>query len=143
MALKPRFADVSLEPLGYGEGDYIQVRINPTKKQADAFRREYARSALDVAQRTAPTEAEVKAAAANKKGGKQKAIEGVTKEKVAEMLEKIDAGDPDSIVEACGELQAAYKKCDGLKSPKDFVSGDAREQLAGMILDLIEELGCE
>ena len=45
--------------------------------------------------------------------------------------------------EACDQLWAAYRRCDGEPVPPDFVEGEAREQLAAMILALIESLGCE
>lgn len=44
--------------------------------------------------------------------------------------------------EACDQLWAAYRRCDGDPRPPDFVEGEAREQLAAMILALIESLGC-
>ncbi len=51
----------------------------------------------------------------------------------------IEAGD---IEGACGQLMAAYKKCDGQPRPPDFVEGDAQEQLAAMILQLMADFGC-
>ena len=45
--------------------------------------------------------------------------------------------------EARDQLWAAYRRCDGSPKPPDFVEGQAREQLAAMILALIESLGCE
>ena len=51
--------------------------------------------------------------------------------------ELIDSG---NIEEACGQLKAAYKKCDSDKP--DFVDGVAVPELSEMILDLMEELGC-
>lgn len=51
----------------------------------------------------------------------------------------IEAGDID---EACGQLMAVYNKCDGEFPPPDFVEGDAREELAQMIIDLMASLGC-
>jgi hypothetical protein len=45
--------------------------------------------------------------------------------------------------EACEQLKDAYEKCDGYPKPPDFASGPATEVLAGMILDAIENLGCE
>jgi len=51
----------------------------------------------------------------------------------------IEAGDIDG---ACGQLMAVYKKCDGLPRPPDFVAGEAQEELAQMILDLMASLGC-
>ena len=52
----------------------------------------------------------------------------------------IEAGE---IEEACGQLEAAHKKCDGSLKPPDFVAGDAASTLAGMIKDLMDSLGCE
>lgn len=51
----------------------------------------------------------------------------------------IEAGEIDA---ACGQLMAAYKKCDGQPRPPDFVAGEALEELAQMILDLMASLGC-
>ncbi len=51
----------------------------------------------------------------------------------------IGTGDID---EACAQLMAAHKKCDGLPRPPDFVAGEAREDLAQMILNLMASLGC-
>lgn len=44
--------------------------------------------------------------------------------------------------DACRQLLDAYKRCDGLPSPPEFVSGPAASTLAGMILDLVACLGC-
>lgn len=44
---------------------------------------------------------------------------------------------------ACGVLKRAYKRCDGEPWPPDFIIGEARPQLADMILDLGESLGCK
>ena len=44
--------------------------------------------------------------------------------------------------EACGQLGAALKKCDGQATPPDFVTGDAVEVLKGMIEVLRTTLGC-
>jgi hypothetical protein len=51
----------------------------------------------------------------------------------------IEAGDLD---DACGQLMAAYKKCDGLPRPPDFVDGDSRAELAQLILNLMASMGC-
>ena len=51
----------------------------------------------------------------------------------------IEAGDIDG---ACGQLMAAYKKCDGEDRPPDFVTGSAAAVLASMILELMSSLGC-
>lgn len=45
--------------------------------------------------------------------------------------------------EACDQLRAAYKKCDGDPKPPDFVTGEAVEELAAMIQGVMESLGCE
>jgi hypothetical protein len=44
--------------------------------------------------------------------------------------------------EACDQLWSAYRKCDGKSRPPDFVAGEAAEDLADMILILMDELGC-
>jgi hypothetical protein len=45
--------------------------------------------------------------------------------------------------EACGQLSAALSRCDGYNDPPDYVSGGATVDLARMIRDVINELGCE
>lgn len=45
--------------------------------------------------------------------------------------------------DACGQLVDILKKCDGQVPPPDFVSGEAAEELANMILELMEDLECE
>jgi hypothetical protein len=45
--------------------------------------------------------------------------------------------------EACDQLGAALKKCDGQPSPPDFVTGDAADVLKSMIEVLRTTLGCE
>jgi hypothetical protein len=56
----------------------------------------------------------------------------------------IDSG---KIDEACGQLEAAYKKMDGLNSPgssRDFVvEGNAAIDLAGMVKKLMDTLDCK
>ncbi len=52
--------------------------------------------------------------------------------------ELIDSG---NIEEACGQLAAAYKKCDG--DEPEFVDGVAVSELSEMILEIMEGLGCE
>ncbi len=47
------------------------------------------------------------------------------------------------IQESCQQLRDAYKKCDGQPKPPDFVTGEATEELASMIQDVIDSLGCE
>jgi len=44
--------------------------------------------------------------------------------------------------EACDQLWSIYKKCDGESRPPDFVTGEAAEDLADMILLIMDELGC-
>jgi hypothetical protein len=46
----------------------------------------------------------------------------------------IEAGDFEQAYE---QLEQAYRRCDGLSPPPDFVDGEARETLAAMILDLM------
>ncbi len=43
---------------------------------------------------------------------------------------------------ACQQLSSAHKKCDGIKKPKDFVTGEATVELAGRIEDLMKYLEC-
>jgi len=45
--------------------------------------------------------------------------------------------------EACGQLGAALKKCDGQPNPPDFVAGEAAEVVKGMIEVLRTTLGCQ
>jgi len=45
--------------------------------------------------------------------------------------------------EACMQLSEAHSRCDGDIDPPDYVSGDATDDLAGMILELLNELGCQ
>jgi Tol biopolymer transport system component len=52
----------------------------------------------------------------------------------------IDAG---LYEEACEQLMAAYMKTDGLTPPPDFVTGEQADDLAAMIQDLMDNLGCE
>ena len=44
---------------------------------------------------------------------------------------------------ACGQLKAALKKCDDKRKPPDFVTGLAASELYDLILELMDELGCE
>lgn len=44
---------------------------------------------------------------------------------------------------ACGQLNAASRKCDGNLPPPDFVAGPATLELYKMIFELMENLGCE
>ncbi|MCJ7580765.1 MAG: choice-of-anchor D domain-containing protein [Candidatus Aminicenantes bacterium] len=44
--------------------------------------------------------------------------------------------------DACRKLLAAYKKTDGNPKPPDFVEGEATAELAQLILDLMNSLGC-
>lgn len=52
----------------------------------------------------------------------------------------IEDGD---IEEACTNIEAILKKCDGLPNPPDFLGGVALEDLAGMIESLQTSLGCQ
>lgn len=45
--------------------------------------------------------------------------------------------------EGCQQLRDAYRRTDGELVPSDFVSGPAAPELAGMIEDLMLDLGCE
>jgi len=45
--------------------------------------------------------------------------------------------------EACDQLWSTYRKCDGEPRPPDFVTGDAADDLADMILVVMDELGCD
>jgi hypothetical protein len=45
--------------------------------------------------------------------------------------------------DACQQLVDVLKKCDGQLPPPDFVTGEAREELVEMIIELMEDLGCE
>ena len=51
----------------------------------------------------------------------------------------LDAG---NVAGACNLLQQAYLRADGDSTPPDFVTGAAREELARMVLNLRESLGC-
>ena len=53
-----------------------------------------------------------------------------------------DLIDDGAYEDTCRQLLDAYKRCDGLARPPDFVSGSAAPELAGMILELIGSLGC-
>ena len=44
---------------------------------------------------------------------------------------------------ACTQLKSALGKCDGKSPPRDFVTGPAVSELYNMILEPIEEIGCE
>jgi hypothetical protein len=44
---------------------------------------------------------------------------------------------------ACVQLTEAYTRCDGLPVPSDYVAGSATSTLAGMIQEVINELGCQ
>jgi hypothetical protein len=44
--------------------------------------------------------------------------------------------------EACEQLTEAFSRCDGDNDPPDYVSGDATDELADMIQDVINGLGC-
>jgi len=37
-------------------------------------------------------------------------------------------------------LEPAYKKCDGIPKPPDFVTGDAAAEVAAMIQDILASL---
>ena len=52
----------------------------------------------------------------------------------------IEAGD---IEGACGQLMAAFLKCDGEEIPPNFAEGPGAEHLSGIIDDLMTNLGCD
>ena len=60
------------------------------------------------------------------------------------MLERagdlINSGDTEK---GCKELKLVYDKCDLDSPPPDFVTGESVPELSEMILELIENLGCE
>ena len=91
----------------------------------------------------------------DKKRSADKITKGNGSDKLAEnrlnalrnMIEKaghlIDSG---KIDEACGQLEAAYKKMDGLNTPgssSDFVEGSAVSDLADDVQDLMGTLECK
>jgi len=53
-----------------------------------------------------------------------------------------DLIDDGAIEDACRQLMDAYRRCDGLPRPPDFVSGPAAPTLAAMVLDITLWLGC-
>jgi hypothetical protein len=55
----------------------------------------------------------------------------------------IDSNDPNLLSDICGQLHAALGKTDGQSPPPDFVTGPAAPQLAAMIEELMNSLGCE
>jgi probable HAF family extracellular repeat protein len=52
----------------------------------------------------------------------------------------VDAGD---LAGACGQLHAALVRVDGQPRPPDFVTGDAADEVAGGIQQLMASLGCD
>ena len=44
---------------------------------------------------------------------------------------------------ACGQLHVVLRKCDGIRPPPDFVSGEAVFDLYEMIVELLEKIVCE
>jgi hypothetical protein len=72
----------------------------------------------------------------NSANGRRKAL----RNKIKASGDLIEAG---LIVKACKQLQNAYERTDGLPRPPEFVTGPAAPVLAGMLLDLMAELGCE
>jgi hypothetical protein len=61
-----------------------------------------------------------------------------------EMLETVkNLIEKDEIEYACKALNRAFLRCDSDPWPIDFVEGEAVEELADMILELMDELGCE
>ena len=60
------------------------------------------------------------------------------------LLERVEGHiEKNNINWACFLLKYCYKRCDGLERPSDCVEGDATGELAEMIRDLAESLGCE
>ncbi len=59
--------------------------------------------------------------------------------KLEDVRRQIEAG---RYEDACDQLWSTYRKCDGESRPPDFVTGDAAEDLADMILLLMDDLGC-
>jgi hypothetical protein len=47
------------------------------------------------------------------------------------------------IEDACGQLEACLKKCDGEPKPPEFVGGPSASDLMMMIEDLMSHLACE
>ena len=43
---------------------------------------------------------------------------------------------------ACTQLLTVYKKADGLTTPPDFIAGPSTDDLAEMIQELMDSLGC-
>jgi hypothetical protein len=59
------------------------------------------------------------------------------------MLAQVDALlDTGDLQGACKQLLTVYSKTDGLTPPPDFIAGPSTEDLAEMIQDLIDSLGC-
>ena len=50
--------------------------------------------------------------------------------------------DADYIGWGCFTLERCYMRADGMPRPPDFIIGEAREALIGMILQLMDDLGC-
>jgi hypothetical protein len=59
--------------------------------------------------------------------------------KIEEIAELVAAGD---IATACDEARSLLEKADGMSPPPDFVEGDATANLAQLIQELLELLGC-
>jgi PKD repeat protein len=60
------------------------------------------------------------------------------------MIEAIDDLIEDGDLEgACQQLTDAYNRCDGLPKPPDFVAGSSASELASMLMQLKNNLGCE
>lgn len=59
-------------------------------------------------------------------------------------LQKVESLiEEESYEEACNLLKSVYKHADGQDRPKDFVEGEAREELAAKILELTTALDCD
>ena len=64
---------------------------------------------------------------------------GAWRNKLASAKQQFDAGDIDG---ACGMLTDAYLRADGVSPPPDFVAGEAREEIAALILSVRGWMGC-
>ena len=68
---------------------------------------------------------------------------GNSAEKKLNALRNMIKSAAENVEEACEQLYDAYSKTDGEPNPPDFVEGSAAIELSLMILELMEEIGCE
>jgi hypothetical protein len=61
------------------------------------------------------------------------------RDKIEAVADYISVGD---IERACRQLYVCYEKCDGEPKPKDFVAGDATEDLGNIIDNFMVNLNC-